>query len=648
MKDRKQVLIGVAIVAVMAVVIALSQPEPVTAKSTHDKDSAHKQGVNPVPEPEVAKEIAEKKSIEPADSETKTTKEPEEKDELENSDSVLALIDMVENPFGRIRVLNSLLAANLVAEKPTQSILDVLEKQLGLLEADSEKLAAIEQIKKDLVEFEGNELLTVFRTQLTELEGSLSPVPHFASKITAAIEAPSVRVKVLTQIAVALSQAGDREQSTALIAKASELSTAIEEEAGHLAAQSALAVAQLHMGQFESAVKELGDVLSAIEALELSEDRLIAYERLGAELNDFAEHESVAAFVKTIDGRVLKYKYQADPVLRLVSGIEESGGRVRVLCNLAGTLALTGDQKQSAAMIIKAQEIIKGIETPEQLALALTHLAASQALTGQNEVAKVTLSKAMETVDGIESIDAKTIVLGELVTAVGSMDDADQIQTVLAQSLKTANAIQERAQAVMQQCLKLINRLPGGQQKAAAIEQIAQAMKQGNAGQFTELQFELATLHHEGRHLPKDAARAADWYRKAAIEGHTSAQLNLALMLLEGEGVKADPVEAHKWFLKAAEQGNAEGQVALGMMFALGQGAEVDLIQAYKWVSLSSKSGNEDAAIALKQLNTKLTAEQLVAADKLVKEWETQQIEPEPKPSEPAAKESEPTTTAGK
>ena len=171
----------------------------------------------------------------------------------------------------------------------------------------------------------------------------------------------------------------------------------------------------------------------------------------------------------------------------------------------------------------------------------------------------------------------------------------------------------------MQQCLKLINRLPGGQQKAAAIEQIAQAMKQGNAGQFTELQFELATLHHEGRHLPKDAARAAGWYRKAASEGHTSAQLNLALMLLEGEGVKADPVEAHKWFLKAAEQGNAEGQVALGMMFALGQGTEVDLIQAHKWVSLSSKSGNEDAATALKQLNTKLTTEQLVESAKLVR-----------------------------
>ena len=84
------------------------------------------------------------------------------------------------------------------------------------------------------------------------------------------------------------------------------------------------------------------------------------------------------------------------------------------------------------------------------------------------------------------------------------------------------------------------------------------------------------------------------------------------------------------------------------MMFALGQGTEPNLVQAYKWMTLSSKSGNEDAANAMEQLTTKLSPEQLAEAAKLVKEWEAQQIEPEPNTSEPAAKESEPTTTAGK
>ena len=141
----------------------------------------------------------------------------------------------------------------------------------------------------------------------------------------------------------------------------------------------------------------------------------------------------------------------------------------------------------------------------------------------------------METVDDIQSVDEQAAALGALVSTVESMDNAEHLETVLAQSLKTANAIQQQAQSVMQQSLRLINRLPAGEQKAEALEQIALAIEHGGAGQFTELQFELATLHHEGRHLPKDA-NAPRSGRKAALGGYAPAQLNLAVMLLEGEG----------------------------------------------------------------------------------------------------------------
>ena len=146
--------------------------------------------------------------------------------------------------------------------------------------------------------------------------------------------------------------------------------------------------------------------------------------------------------------------------------------------------------------------------------------------------------------------DEQAAALGALVTAVESMDNAEHLETVLAQSPKTANAIQQQAQPVMQQSLRLINRLPAGEQKAEALEQIALAIEQGGAGQFTELQFELATLHHEGRHLPKDAQRAAKWYRSCP-RWVCPAQLNLAVMLLEGEGGVADPNEAFKWLTAA-------------------------------------------------------------------------------------------------
>jgi len=628
MKDRKQVLIGLAIVVVIAVIIALNRPKPAPEKNTRAEDMAPEQ---------------ETKLL----SDSPSTGEGLES-VVDASDQVLSLIESVEDPADKIQVLTSLATAHLQAGKDASPVFEVLLSLLTGLSPDEAKLKALDQLSGSFEEFNDNDAFISFKAQLADLKQKLNPSAYYADKLTASIEVPSKQIRALAQIAVVLAQAGDTGLSTILLAKATELSAPLEEVSEQVTSQSALAIARLQLGQSEVAIEKLAELPTVIETFDSTEDQLAAYEKLAAELDDFSEQEAVVALLETVKAKVLKLKYQADPILRLVSGIEAPEGQVRVLCNLAGTLALTGDQKQSAQMILKSQEIIAQIEMPEQLAPALTYLAVSQSLTGQPDAAKATLAKALETVEGIESIDAKTAALGSLVGAVASMEDADQLQTVLAQSLKIANSIQKRAQMVMQQSLKLINQLPAGEQKAAAIQQIVQAMEQDGGGQFAELQFELATLYQEGRHLPRDGARAAAWYRKAAFAGHANARINLGVMLLEGDGLEADPVEAHQWLLLSAEEGDATGQVALGMMFALGQGTQPNLVQAYKWVTLSSKSGNEDAATALEQLTTKLSSEQLAEAAKLVKEWEAQQIEPEPKASEPAAKEPEPTTTAGK
>jgi len=658
MKDYKQVVVGLALVALLAVGIALSQPKPAQAEDTKADDLARKQDVTPAPAPEVADAAEEPKSEEPAAPEvTEPTEDPAPAD---GADPILALIDMVDEPAGKVRVLTSLAVTRLKAEQDPAAILETLLKQFDALPSDAAKLEALGQVTKDLSEFEGNESLTAFNESVLKLEQALNPAPYHAEKLAGLIEAPAMRVKVLSQFATALAGANQSSHSVALLDQAAAIADAIEAAPDQFAARTVLALAQLQTGQTEAATTQLDAVLSAISELESDEDQLAAYNQLAKELESHADHELVGPKFKSVNAAALKLKYQADPVLRLVSGVEDAGGRVRVLCNLAGTLALTGDPEQSALMLTKAQEIVDTLDAPGELAPALTHLATSQSLIGQADAAKATLAKAMEMVDGIESVDEQAAALSALVSAVESMDKAEHMETVLAQSLKTANAIQQRAQAVMQQSLKLINRLPAGEQKAAAIKQIAEAMEQGGAGQFTELQFELATLHHEGRHLPKDLQRAIAWYRKAAGEGHAEAQLNLAVMLLEGEGMEPNPEEAISLLSAAAEQGHAEGQVALGMLLALGQGVEADLVEAHKWVTLSSKSGNDDATAALEQLAPKLTPDQIAQSAKRVEEWEAKQApatpEPaptpapatEPAPAEPATKEAEPTKTAGK
>ena len=642
MKDQKPFIIGLGIGVLIIAGIALSKPkqskEATAPSGSKPSEAAAKP--EPRPEPETPNKPA---APEPAEA------------------SVMALVDAVDEPAGKIRVLTGIALSHVKADKDAAPLLEALLQQLEALTDDAARREALADVNEEFAELSDHEALTDFQAALVELEQALNPGPTPARKLIAGIEAPTQRIKALAQIATALHAAGQVELSQTLLEQAGTETEALEESDEMLAAKTALALAQMNMGQPEAA-EQIETLVTQISALETSEAQLTAYEKLTRELAPWATQKIVAAQLERIQASVLQLHYQADPVLRLVSGVEDPSGRVRVLCNLAGTLALTGDLQQSAAMLAKAQEITKDLETPGQLAPALTHLAAAQSLVGRGEEAKTTLAKAMETVDGIQSVDEQTAALGALVAAVESMDNVDHMETVLAQSLKTATAIQHQAQSVMQQSLRLINRLPAGEQKAEALEQIALAIEQGGAGQFAELQFELATLHHEGRHLPKDASRAAKWYRQAALGGHASAQLNLAVMLLEGEGGAADPSEAFKWLTAAAGQGHAGGQVALGMMLALGQGVEADLVEAHKWVTLSSKNGNEDAAAALVQLAPMLSDDQLAQSAQRVEVWEASQT-PAPSapvpappaepttpsaPAEPATKDEEPTKTAGK
>ena len=648
MKDQKPFIIGLGLGVLIIAGIALTKPkQPKEATSS----------TAPKPSQVVTKPKPEEKPTfkpKPEESEIAAESEPTEA-------SVMALIDAVDEPAGKIRVLTGIALSYLKSGKDAAPLLEALLEQFEALANDAARREALADVNEEFSELSEHEALTDFQTALVELEQVLNPGQAQAGKLIAGIEAPTQRIKALAQIAAALHAAGQAELSQTLMEQAGTETAALEEPNELLTANTAMAIAQMNISQPEAA-KQIETLVTKISALETSEDQLAAYGKLTRELAPWARQEIVAAQLERIQAFVLQLHYQADPVLRLVSGVEDPSGRVRVLCNLAGTLALTGDPEQSAAMLAKAQEITKDLETPGQLAPALTHLAAAQSLVGRGEEAKATLAKAMETVDGIQSVDEQTTALGALVAAVESMDNVDHMETVLAQSLKTATAIQHQAQSVMQQSLRLINRLPAGEQKAEALEQIALAIEQGGAGQFAELQFELATLHHEGRHLPKDTTRAAKWYRKAALGGHASAQLNLAVMLLEGEGGAADPSEAFKWLTAAAGQGHADGQVALGMMLALGQGVEADLVEAHKWVTLSSKSGNQDAAAALEQLAPKLSDDQLAQSAQRVEVWESNQtpapsaLEPapspappvEPAPAEPATKDEEPTKTAGK
>lgn len=87
-------------------------------------------------------------------------------------------------------------------------------------------------------------------------------------------------------------------------------------------------------------------------------------------------------------------------------------------------------------------------------------------------------------------------------------------------------------------------------------------------------------------------AQAAEWYRKAAIQGDPDAQQELGIMYASGDGIRADPLEACRWFHLAAEQGPEFGysQAMLGMSYAMDPGQKScvtrDMVEAAKWMRI--------------------------------------------------------------
>jgi len=92
--------------------------------------------------------------------------------------------------------------------------------------------------------------------------------------------------------------------------------------------------------------------------------------------------------------------------------------------------------------------------------------------------------------------------------------------------------------------------------------------------------------------IPKDYRKAAEWYRRAAEQGHAEAQGKLGLMYANGEGVTQDYQTAYMWCYLAHLVGGDPS--SLTIMRAEGQ-----LIQLEKsdWFS-SPKVSKQEAAAA--------------------------------------------------
>lgn len=158
------------------------------------------------------------------------------------------------------------------------------------------------------------------------------------------------------------------------------------------------------------------------------------------------------------------------------------------------------------------------------------------------------------------------------------------------------------------------------QGEASAIYNIATLIERGAAGDLTSTQafrwylraaeygsvsaanivglfYEQGVIAGEGM----DHGKAAEWYARAAAQGHPFAQYNIGRCLIEGIGVPIDYTKALGYFERAAHQRHVLSRISLACMWESGLGVDrPDKRRSLEWFRRAAYRGSREAQRRLK------------------------------------------------
>jgi TPR repeat protein len=121
-----------------------------------------------------------------------------------------------------------------------------------------------------------------------------------------------------------------------------------------------------------------------------------------------------------------------------------------------------------------------------------------------------------------------------------------------------------------------------------------------------DAQFNLGQAYKLGRGVPVDLPIAADWFRKAAAQGHQRANDNYGLLLFQ-QGRRED---AMPYIRKAADRGEPRAQYILGIAMFNGDLDHKDWVMAYALMTRAAAAGLEQAIASLATMDKYIPAEQ--------------------------------------
>ncbi len=129
------------------------------------------------------------------------------------------------------------------------------------------------------------------------------------------------------------------------------------------------------------------------------------------------------------------------------------------------------------------------------------------------------------------------------------------------------------------------------------------------AGGDPDAQFQLGVQYLYGTNVPKDPAKAAEWFRKSADQGLVPAIRELGILIASGEGVDPDPEEGARLLGRAADELDPSAMYHLGLMFEKGIGVDVDMQKAVRLLAYAAMMGYPGADIDAQRVDDALTEE---------------------------------------
>jgi hypothetical protein len=103
-------------------------------------------------------------------------------------------------------------------------------------------------------------------------------------------------------------------------------------------------------------------------------------------------------------------------------------------------------------------------------------------------------------------------------------------------------------------------------------------------------------LYQAGQGAQADPVLAAQWFRKAADQGHVLSESSLGQAYMTGLGVPRDYRQAVTWLDRAAREGDQWAQYNLGTLYELGLGVPASPQQARKLYVQAAQGPDPDVA----------------------------------------------------